>query len=381
MATRYLVATGAWTLANTAIWSAASGGAPGASVPTSADDVVMDAASGPVTVNNTAAGVPLNAKSVNCAGFTGSWLNAFVKVYGDFTLNSIMTFPSAFGVSINADCHITCAGHDLNYFDNPSTFAYTVNVMDSFKATATGVALFHGTFNANNHDITARSFSVTFGTLNMGAGTWTLGVAGTGNFSYQETVIDSLNANIVFNGLRLDAAHFADVLMNSGYIGNVSGVSQLVCDAFSYQGSFLQFVSGTSVLANSIEFINLTPDYLYILPQSSGSFTFSCTSNVDGTSLDLTNCVAAGGGTFTAFDSVDNGGNDGWIFADSIHSSVAWFPAVDEPTTYADIGKSVAWYSSVAIPILNPTYESPLETEDGHVITTEDGHPITIEPA
>lgn len=66
MADRYAVAAGgAWT--STSTWSDTSGGAGGFSVPTSADDVFLDAASGNVTVGSGSV-----CRSLNCTGYTNT---------------------------------------------------------------------------------------------------------------------------------------------------------------------------------------------------------------------------------------------------------------------------------------------------------------------
>lgn len=53
-------------------WATTSGGAGGAAVPTAADDVFFDAASGAVTITLNANGV---CRSLNCTGFTGSFIH------------------------------------------------------------------------------------------------------------------------------------------------------------------------------------------------------------------------------------------------------------------------------------------------------------------
>lgn len=67
MAIRHFVGTGTWDASSTANWSATSGGATGASVPTTADNVFIDANSGVVTL-----GANVVAASVSQAGFTGT---------------------------------------------------------------------------------------------------------------------------------------------------------------------------------------------------------------------------------------------------------------------------------------------------------------------
>ena len=87
MANRYWVGgTGNWDNASTAHWSATSGGAGSASIPTSADDVFFDANSGGgICTLITATAV---CKSLTCTGFNGTITGTTVAidVYGNFTL-------------------------------------------------------------------------------------------------------------------------------------------------------------------------------------------------------------------------------------------------------------------------------------------------------
>jgi hypothetical protein len=90
--------TGTWNSSNTANWSATSGGAGGASVPTTSDDVYFNASSGSGTV--TISGT-VNAASVNFTGATltlaGSGAN-MLNYVGSFTMGSGITIGS--GLSI-----------------------------------------------------------------------------------------------------------------------------------------------------------------------------------------------------------------------------------------------------------------------------------------
>ena len=69
MADRYWVAGGTGNYNSTTNWSASSGGASGASVPTTADDVFFDANSGAVTAT---INVASNCRNLNLTGFTGT---------------------------------------------------------------------------------------------------------------------------------------------------------------------------------------------------------------------------------------------------------------------------------------------------------------------
>lgn len=82
MANRYWVGgSGTWDTTATANWSASSGGAGGASAPTLADDVFIDASSGGGTVT---LGENVSIKSLTLTGFTGTlnWVTYKISLLG-----------------------------------------------------------------------------------------------------------------------------------------------------------------------------------------------------------------------------------------------------------------------------------------------------------
>jgi hypothetical protein len=89
MANRYWVGgSGTWDASNTANWSSTSGGAGGQSVPTTADNVFFDAASGAVTIT---LGYIAQALTLTMTGFTGTLA---------FGTNKIQIAETAIGASI-----------------------------------------------------------------------------------------------------------------------------------------------------------------------------------------------------------------------------------------------------------------------------------------
>jgi hypothetical protein len=95
VAARYWInGTGTWSSTNTANWSATSGGAGGASVPTSADTPQFDTNSGTGTVTFTNGGVTVGATTINKSGITLSLGAAFTTsgaltlTVGTFTTNN-----------------------------------------------------------------------------------------------------------------------------------------------------------------------------------------------------------------------------------------------------------------------------------------------------
>ena len=142
MADRYwILGTGSWSSTNTANWSASSGGAGGASVPTAADNVFFDANS-----------------NVGTGAFTVTMANT-PRVCNDFTasgLDGTMTLAGA-SIALNVSGSLTW----------PATgFIRTYNGVTTFNATTTGK--------------TVSTQNIAFGTsiefAGVGGG-WTLGSA------------------------------------------------------------------------------------------------------------------------------------------------------------------------------------------------------------
>lgn len=109
MADRYWVGgTANWDSTAGAKWATTSGGAGGAAIPTSADDVFFDAAStGVCTIQNSNTG----AKSINCTGFTGTITgNGAITISGSVTLSAGMTFTHTGVKTFDSTGTITSAG-------------------------------------------------------------------------------------------------------------------------------------------------------------------------------------------------------------------------------------------------------------------------------
>jgi len=176
MADRYwILGTGTWNATNTANWSATSGGAGGASVPTAADNVFFDANS-----------------NVGTGAFTVTMANS-PRVCNDFTASGL-------------DGAMTLAGSAIGLTVSGSLTFQSTN----FSATYTGTT----TFNATTTGKTVTTNGVAFGgavTFNGVAGAWTLGSALTvpatstttltngtldlGNFTLSTGIFSSDNVN------------------------------------------------------------------------------------------------------------------------------------------------------------------------------------------
>ncbi len=208
MADRYWVGgTANWDGTAGTKWSTTSGGAGGASVPTSADDVFFDAASGAVTC--TLASGNTGSKSLNFTGFTGTFTGSLnFQIYGSLTINSGMTYTHTGTMNFNATATITTAGKTLG----PVTIGgsgITVDLADALTSSG-AVTVTQGTFTTNNFNVTATSLSSSNSntrTINLGSSTVTLTL--TSPISMATTTGLTLNAGTSTIVINSSGATFA----------------------------------------------------------------------------------------------------------------------------------------------------------------------------
>jgi hypothetical protein len=163
MANRYWVGgTASWDSTAGTKWALTSGGAGGQAVPTTADDVFFDAASGAVTC--TIATGNAGAKSINCTGFTGTLAGiASISVAGNVTFVSGMTLSYDGTLTITATATIISGGKLVGdtIINAPGG---TVTLGGAFTMRASGDFTFQaGTFttSASNFSLTCLTFSIT----------------------------------------------------------------------------------------------------------------------------------------------------------------------------------------------------------------------------
>lgn len=179
MANRYWVGGAAsWDGTVGTKWATTSGGAGGASVPTSADDVFLDANSGTGTV--TIASGNTGAKSLTCTGFTGTLSGtSTLTVSGNVTLSTGMSTTTGVSLIINATSTVISAGKTIGTFQiNGSGITVTLGDALTVAGTMTVTA---GTFTSDNFNVTASSLSSNNSntrTINLGSSTVTLTTAG-----------------------------------------------------------------------------------------------------------------------------------------------------------------------------------------------------------
>lgn len=350
MANRYWVGTGNWDATNTANWSASSGGAGGASVPTSADAVFFDAGSAGGTCTITAV-VP--CAGLDCTGFTGTLTGSSqVNVYGNFTLVPGMTYTrtgvTSFGGSGNRT--ITSAGFTIGS-NVITTASGVVTVADNLICTGTftqgaGTVTLNGNLTCTTLTLSGTSVKV----FNANSATITLtGIGTVWNYSGSNLTFNRGTSKIVLSNTTTSARTFAGggLTYYDLEIGGATGISTLT-------------ISGS----NTFNAVSSTKTVAHTLRLTAGTTTTVTNWNINGTSgnqFTLNSATAgsqatlakAGGGTvsvnyttvqdiigsptstwsaLTSNGCVDGGNNTGWTFSGGTVYNVA----LSETSTVAD---------------------------------------------
>jgi hypothetical protein len=331
MADRYWVGgSAAWDTTVGTKWATASGVAGGASIPTAADNVFLDAASGAVSVSVTGSRPCLN---LNCTGFTGTLTGSatpLIAVSGTaITLGTGMTFaatgPRLQG-QVAATITLTTNGHTIRGIT--VGFAGCTMLFADNVTSGNSIILTSGTINANNKNVTtsglASSGSIAR-TLNMGNGAWTF----TGNTATLWDTGTSTNltytagsATITFlastGGVTYVITPGTVNITNAVTIGPKTGTARV-----SISGTFgtvnltgpvyLQLIGAMSITGGTWTGTRDAP--AYIKSDAVGvQQTLTTSGAVTGRNVYVADIVKAGAGSITLAPALDLGNNSGITF-------------------------------------------------------------------
>lgn len=317
---------------NTANWSTSSGGAGGASVPTSADAVIFNSNSGTGTAqlngNRSAASLNMTGSTINLNG-AGSWE---LSLFGNCTFNAstarlfgtTLKFIGGGTYTLNTNnAPIQSVRIDAGTPGNPAT----LNINGTLRTSDLLVAD-QGTLNTNNNTITVSSLaSINGGTLNLGSSTVTLtnsiggniinaSSSSTINYGTSTIVIAATAATTTFfsspqSFYNIDIATSSSVTIFSGSHSFNSLSNSVQPVTLKFPATYTQTFSNFSLSG--------TPGNLVNLNTSSGTGTFTLSKSSGIVSLDylsITNSTATGGASwFAGANSINGGGNTGWAFA------------------------------------------------------------------
>jgi hypothetical protein len=135
MADRYWVGgTGDWSAANTANWSATSGGSSGASVPTSTDNVYINGSSGAGTITPVGG---VSCADLDCTGYAGTLgagAGGAITAHGNVTLSAGGTYSGLYlKMRGGVDQTLTNNGKTLSnfYAEGHASNERTVTIADA----------------------------------------------------------------------------------------------------------------------------------------------------------------------------------------------------------------------------------------------------------
>lgn len=250
MADRYWVGGSAsWDGTAGSKWALTSGGTGGEAIPTSADDVYLDAASGTVTV--TVAAGNTGCLSLNLTGFTGTFAGtAALAVSGDLTVdNTIASFTYTGTITLNSTTllqNITTDGVALTCPVTRSGAGGSCKLIDNFT---TGVL---------------RTFTLTDGDLDLNGKVLSVGLFSSSNGNTR---------SITPNGGSITLTGNAGTIWNIGTITNFSLAAALTVTA-NYSGATGTRTISTGALtdANSASFLVTAGTDLLSLSGNVGDF-------------------------------------------------------------------------------------------------------------
>lgn len=258
MADRYWVGgTASWDGTAGTKWSATSGGAGGASVPTSADDVFFNASStGTVTIATGNTG----AKSINCTGFTGTITGtANITVSGNVTLVTGMTYSHTGTVTFNATATLITAGKIFSGVEINGS-GITATLGDALNISGRNVTLTLGTFDTANYNVTCgnllststtniRTLTLGSSTVSLSGTTTVINFATTSNFT-----LNAGTSQITLTGAGAQIAGGDKTFYNMTFAGG--GTTNLISNTNTFNNLTLN--APATLLLNASQTVNGT---------------------------------------------------------------------------------------------------------------------------
>ena len=317
MATKYARAGGGnWS--TDATWSLSSGGAADTVAPTAADDVILDGASGNVTID---AGANRFCRSLDCTSGVGNYTgilthNALTDLYtGDTTPsagNVAVKFSAGMTYSLanttsrivtvanhNTDQSFTSAGKQIGaLLVNIQGGTTSLVLSDSFNC-AGNLTLATGVLNTNSQAITASAFSSNYSlarTLTMGSTVMTL--SGTTPWFVPTVTGLTVTANTATVTLTGASAQFSSGAINWNGLSVIMSGSGTTGTSSSGAFTVANWTrTGTAVKTDGMNFnSNLTVTGTMTLTGNSltnrllvGSSTLGAARNVNAAAVSLTN--------------------------------------------------------------------------------------------
>ncbi|KKR26672.1 MAG: hypothetical protein UT57_C0029G0011 [Microgenomates group bacterium GW2011_GWC1_39_7] len=315
MARYWVGGSGTWDASDTTHWSASSGGAGGASVPTSSDDAIFDANSGTTTC--TLSGViqcaNFDASATSLLIFTGT-TNTF-SVYGNFTLKSGMTWSHSGTIKLAA----TTTGKTF------TTAAVSLSAIVTFGTGGAG-----GGWTLQDAITCTKSITLANGTLDTNNQNITCTTGGTGFFGFSSTagntrVLTLGSSTITCNYLVFNEIYRATLTFNynTSTIDVVTPATTANVGGMTFYNLKLRIggtnfgsdvaISGNPTITNDLTITGYDTQYRLLVRSDVLGTQRTITANniVSLTNTDFRDIIGAGAATWTGTSIGDHGGNSG----------------------------------------------------------------------
>ena len=335
MANRYWVGgTGNWDATSTTHWSASSGGSGGASVPTTADDVIVNSASGSPAISMSA---NTNCKSLTTTGATCSFSGGnLITVAGGITFSTTTTWSHNATLSLTGTGTITTNGVVMPSSFSINAVGLTITLGSALTCSNTTVDAFrlsNGTINLNGKTLTisnaAGKANINSGTkdITFNGGSFVINCAGATAFNNAAPTGFTTTAGTGTGTISLtspSAKTFVgggstyNCTLNQGGAGNltITGSNTFTNITNTTQPASVLFTAGTTNTFTDFSLSGTAGNLITIGSVTAATHTLSKASGtVNVNYLSISRSTATGGATWNAgANSTDGGNNTGWIF-------------------------------------------------------------------
>jgi len=338
MANRYWVGgTGTWDTTTTH-WSSTSGGASGASVPTSADNVFFDSnsssASYSVAINtaSTPACLALSISGPSSGTLTYGTTSYGVNVSGALTIaaTGVSAANGYFYLLATTSTTITTNNVTIDTIECHGSTTYTLGSAFNGKVYI-GTAGSSTTFNTGNFNVTCSAATASI--LGVSGATASIFTGGTSTLTFSGisstfnatnmTSISAASCTFNFSGTNtvLAGNGFTYGTVNnagSSKTFTISGSNTITTLANTVQPTTFKFTSGTTQTVTNFNVSGTSGNLVTIISSTSG--TAATLSKASGTVssnyLSIQDSTATGGAAWYAgANSTNVSGNTGWIFS------------------------------------------------------------------
>lgn len=314
MAARFWVGgSGIWDASNTANWSTTSGGAGGASVPTSSDYVTINSLSGNGTIvlgqSVTIQGIDIrtyvgtldfNGFEINSAGnaITSPRCDGSATIIGNGVIN--LTYAGGTGTrTIGTGVMTESNSISVNVTSGSDIIAFGTSTFKNFNTTG-----FSGTLNVGT-----RTF---YGNVTIGA-TTVMGAGGTNTNAFAKT---TGTQTVTTNGKTLDFP----ITVNGagGTVEFTDALTQGSTRAFTFTNGTVKLKNGVTSTVGAFATSGTNQKFLESTLAGSQATLSQASGTVSARYLTIKDINATGGATWQAFttnNNVDSGNNLGWDFS------------------------------------------------------------------